>query len=185
MVPSVIAMMVWGKELYDKMIMLHTDNMAVKHAVNKQTSPCPQIMALLRKLVLICLVRNILIKAVHVPTHDNGIANSLSRVQVDRFRKLAPRAQRNTLLQSQMGFGRLSARSTQATGTVTGRGVAPGIPKGSNAFQEIRRDHHLELLWPVPAAQIISFIAYLSIKGRATATISLHVAALSYMHIAI
>lgn len=51
-----------------------------------------------------------------------------------------------------------------------------------NAFQEFRRDHHLDLLWPVPTTQLISFIAYLSIRGRATSTISLHVAAMSYMH---
>ena len=93
MIPIVIALMVWGEELSDKRIVLHTDNMAVKCAVNKQTSPCPQIMALLRKLVITCLVRNISIKAVHVPTQDNGIADSLSRFQVDRFRKLAPRAE--------------------------------------------------------------------------------------------
>ena len=43
-----------------------------------------------RKLVAICLKHNILFRAKHIPGVFNTLADSLSRLQVHTFRKLAP-----------------------------------------------------------------------------------------------
>ena len=90
MIPILFFIVAWGEELQNRRIVLYIDNMSVKFAINKQTSSCSKIMELLRKLVLICLKKNIVYKAVYVHTFDNGIADSLSRFQMGRFRKLAP-----------------------------------------------------------------------------------------------
>ena len=66
--------------------------MAVVHIINKQSSPCPRIMHLLRLLVLECLKHNVCFRAVHVPGALNDIADSLSRFQMSRFRCVAPQA---------------------------------------------------------------------------------------------
>ena len=67
-----------------------TDNIAVVHIINSQSSRCDKIMQLVRKFVCRCLMHNIWFKAVHVPGVLNDIADSLSRFQIERFRMLAP-----------------------------------------------------------------------------------------------
>ena len=47
-------------------------------------------MFFVRKLVLICLQNDILFKAKHVPGVQNTLEDSLSRLQVEKFKGLAP-----------------------------------------------------------------------------------------------
>jgi hypothetical protein len=49
-------------------------------------------MDLLRPIVLCTLKNNFMFTAKHVRGIDNGIADSLSRFQMDRFKQLAPLA---------------------------------------------------------------------------------------------
>ena len=72
--------------------MFNCDNQSVVAVINKQSALCPELMKLVRRLVIICLQNNIMFKAKHVPGIDNGIADALSRFQVERFRSLAPGA---------------------------------------------------------------------------------------------
>ncbi|XP_072178201.1 integrase/recombinase xerD homolog [Diadema setosum] len=76
----------------------------------------------------------------------------------------------------------LAQEAHRLLGQALAEGSHRAYQRAVNAFQEFRKDHHLDLSWPAPTTQIISFIAFLSIRGKATSTISLHVAALSYMH---
>jgi hypothetical protein len=46
-------------------------------------------MFFVRKLVLVCLQNNILFKARHIPGIKNSLADSLSRLQIHRFKVLA------------------------------------------------------------------------------------------------
>ena len=43
-----------------------------------------------RKLVLLCLKHNILFKAMHISGFKNTLADALSRLEVESFKKLAP-----------------------------------------------------------------------------------------------
>ena len=90
--PIALAIEVWGPLLSNKRLILNTDNMALVSVLNKQTSKEPLVMVLVRKLVLSCLKFNILLYAQHVPGTSNGITDSLSRFQMERFRTLAPQA---------------------------------------------------------------------------------------------
>ena len=71
-----------GSELADKKVLFHCDNIAVVFALNKQTSRNPQVMKLLRPMVLSLLKHNVIFKAIHVPGVKNVICDSLSRNQV-------------------------------------------------------------------------------------------------------
>ena len=90
--PIVIAVELWGGLMANKRVKFWTDNQSVVAIVNRQTSKCPHIMSLVRKLVLAALHANIQFKAAYVEGTLNGISDALSRFQTQRFRQLAPRA---------------------------------------------------------------------------------------------
>ena len=46
-------------------------------------------MIFVRKMVMVCLKNNILFRAKHIPGHKNVFADSLSRLQIQRFQQLA------------------------------------------------------------------------------------------------
>ena len=92
MVPILMAIWVWSNYFTAKKLLIHTDNMALVHILNTQTSKSVNVMSLVRPLVLLCLKQNIQIKCVHVPGYTNSIADAISRFQWDRFRKLATSA---------------------------------------------------------------------------------------------
>ena len=71
-------------------IIFFTDNFSLVHVINKTTSRDPILMVFVRGLVLTCLQNNILFRAQHVPGIHNELADSLSRLQIQRFRQLAP-----------------------------------------------------------------------------------------------
>lgn len=70
-------------------ILFFTDNEALVHVINRSSCGNPRLMFFFRHLVLACLHYNILFRARHVHGVHNQLADSLSRLQVQRFRKLA------------------------------------------------------------------------------------------------
>ena len=85
-------MVLWGHLLQGKRIVLRCDNEAVVAIINKQSSKCPQIMRLLRFLVLQCLKNSVVFLARHVAGRNNDVADALSRFQMQKFWKIAPGA---------------------------------------------------------------------------------------------
>lgn len=92
MVPVVLALYLWGKQLSQKNVVLHIDNQALVYVINKQTTKSKRLMQLVRQFVLLAMVNSINFKAFHISTNLNCIADSISRKQWDRFRQLAPGA---------------------------------------------------------------------------------------------
>ena len=92
--PTVLAVSVWADSLSNKCtcISFLSDNRAVVDIINSQTSKDTKVMHLMRKLVLSCLRHNILFRAVHISGINNNLADSLSRLQVEKFQALAPKA---------------------------------------------------------------------------------------------
>ena len=78
----------WATRLKNKRVLFYSDNESVVHVINKQTSKHKGLLALVRQLVLICLSHNIYFRARHVPGRHNVLADSLSRLQVERFLSL-------------------------------------------------------------------------------------------------
>lgn len=88
--PVVVALEIWGTNLQNKKILFNIDNQAVVAILNKISCKVPRIMYLVRRLVLLSLRFNILIKVQHIAGSSNGIADALSRCNFQPFRKLFP-----------------------------------------------------------------------------------------------
>ena len=89
--PILIAVNLWGNELVNLNLVIHTDNEALVSILNSQTvknnEPC---LILLRKFVLSCLKINLLVRAIHIKGCYNTLSDLLSRSQVAKFQYLAP-----------------------------------------------------------------------------------------------
>ncbi|XP_041916418.1 uncharacterized protein LOC121680893, partial [Alosa sapidissima] len=90
--PVVIAALLWGKEWTSKSVLIHSDNEAVVHVINNSRSKSPALSPLIRHLIWIAASYQFIIRAAHVPGCHNEIADSLSRLNFQRFRSLAPEA---------------------------------------------------------------------------------------------
>ena len=96
--PIMLALEFWGSRLANHAVLFLCDNEAVVHIINKQSSKEPNIMVLVRRLVLSALKFNILFKAKHIPGKHNNIADRLSRFQVNEARCLAPWLAKNPVV---------------------------------------------------------------------------------------
>ena len=88
--PIVLSLHLRGQELRNQRVLLVTDNEALVHVINIQPCPDKNLMFFVRRLVLVCLLHNICFKAKHIPGFQNRLADSLSRLQLETFKRLAP-----------------------------------------------------------------------------------------------
>ena len=85
------ALLTWGELIMDQKVIFFCDNTAVVAMVNNMTSSCENCMYLLRLIMLDNLIHNRRVFIKYVRTFDNYLADALSRLQFDRFWKLAPK----------------------------------------------------------------------------------------------
>lgn len=91
--PIVMAAVLWGHQWSKKRILVNCDNAATVEIINKGRSKVPFIMRFVRKLVWHEAECNFILRAKHLPSVSNTLADSLSRFQLEKFRQLAPLAQ--------------------------------------------------------------------------------------------
>ena len=84
----VAAVLAWGHHLKNLRVILFCDNRSVCSMINTTSSKCKNCMILIRLLVLKCLNFNLRVYAKFVRSKDNKIADSLSRLQFNRFHNL-------------------------------------------------------------------------------------------------
>ena len=84
----VVGVVLFGKHLMNKRIVLFCDNESVVSMVNSTSSCCKNCMILIRILVWESLTKNIRVFARHIKGSLNYFSDSLSRLQLDRFKKL-------------------------------------------------------------------------------------------------
>ena len=88
----VVACHIWADEFANKRIVFYCDNASVVSIVNSKQSRIPRVMDLVRHLTLLTLRHNFYPRERHIEGKKNDIADSLSRLQMDRFCSLAPYA---------------------------------------------------------------------------------------------
>jgi len=88
--PIVLSVIIWGHLMCNQRITFFTDNGALVHVINKSSCWDNFLMSFVRRLVFVCLQNNTLFRALHVPSIKNDLADSLSRLQIQRFRRFAP-----------------------------------------------------------------------------------------------
>ena len=89
-----IGLFIWTDQISNKRVQIHCDNVAVVYMINKTSSACKHCMHLIHLLVLRSLTFNFTVFAKYVKSKDNDQADSLSRLQFEHFRKLAPKRNR-------------------------------------------------------------------------------------------
>ena len=92
LVPIALAVCLWKNQFQGKRIQFYCDNMAVVHILNSKTAKVERVMELVRAIVKWSLLYNFHVNVLHVSSSDNGIADSVSRKQWQRFKSLAPAA---------------------------------------------------------------------------------------------
>lgn len=90
--PLLVSLYLWGDHIRNKKITFRCDNQAVVHIINTMSSKSEGVMVLLRAFTLKCLKLNVLVKAIHISGSKNGLTDALSRLQIEKFRRLAPQA---------------------------------------------------------------------------------------------
>ena len=90
--PIVIAAHVWGPNWRGLRVSFLCDNQGVANAITKRFCSDGALGGLLRSLFLAAARHSFWVSASHVPGRLNGIADALSRFQLQRFRTLAPSA---------------------------------------------------------------------------------------------
>ena len=93
--PIVVAAILWGHLWRGTRIIFMCDNQSVIDIIFKGRSKETYILKLMRRLVMCSLVNNFVMYSKHIPGIHNDIADSLSRLQLQRFRELAPGADRH------------------------------------------------------------------------------------------
>ncbi|XP_014916462.1 uncharacterized protein LOC106965081 [Poecilia latipinna] len=91
-IPIAAACCLWGRQWKRKHIVAFCDNAAVVEAINKGRSSSKSIMPFLRRITWQSVVNNFILSARHVPGHSNAIADALSRLQLQIFRRVCPSA---------------------------------------------------------------------------------------------
>ena len=84
------AILTWSADISNMRVCVFCDNESVVHMVNSTTSKCPQCMKLIRMLVLDRIIHNRRLFVKHVLSKNNGLADSLSRMQFKCFWGMAP-----------------------------------------------------------------------------------------------
>lgn len=90
--PVLVAIHIWGDYFKNKRILLHSDNRGVVYAINCQSAKSEPVVTILRHIVLQCLNLNLWLKASYLKGERNIIADSLSRLQMDKFWEIVPDA---------------------------------------------------------------------------------------------
>ena len=83
---------VWEKELKNKKIVFHWDNMVVVYSWNNHRSTDSKVLTLIRRIAMLAALNNFNLTLRHVPCVENRMADSLSRLQISAFRELNPEA---------------------------------------------------------------------------------------------
>ena len=96
--PIVVSALLWGHCWKRQRIVFLCDNEATVAILRKGRSKSPHIMPLMRKLTLLSAFHQFTILSNHVPGKQNSIADALSRLQIKRFRQMAPDALPNPCL---------------------------------------------------------------------------------------
>lgn len=92
LVPIFLAIFLWKFQFKGMRMKFSCDNQAVVQILNTKSSRSERVMSLVREIVLLSLRFDFHINAVHIPGTVNKIADSISRMQWEAFKTVAPQA---------------------------------------------------------------------------------------------
>ena len=90
LLPITLSFRMWSTKLKGSNLIFMVDNMSVVNILQSQTSNDPEIMNLLRPMVVSSMINDVQFYAFHIPGKSNTIADLMSRFQVQKAKNLAP-----------------------------------------------------------------------------------------------
>ena len=81
----VLGVAMFGLRVAGMHLAMHIDNESICHCINNAKSKDPTIMCVIRSLYYYTAIYKINYKAFHLYTHENYIADALSRLNMDLF----------------------------------------------------------------------------------------------------
>ena len=84
-----IGVLKWLKLFKNRKVLLFCNNMSVVHMINEMTLKCGHCMKLIRLIILETLLWNVKLGAKYVNTKLNGKVDALSRLDIDRFKRIS------------------------------------------------------------------------------------------------
>ena len=81
----VIAVFAWSDIMANKHVLVHSDNTPTVAVINDKFVHSPNLMHLVRFLVLHCMINNITLTVVYLPGISNQRSDALSHFQFQRF----------------------------------------------------------------------------------------------------
>ncbi|KAL6467193.1 hypothetical protein MHYP_G00249970 [Metynnis hypsauchen] len=91
--PVVNAALLWGHEYTGRVILIHSDNSAVIHIINKGHSNSLKLMPFICHLTWHSVQHQLILRAIHISGHSNAVAHSLSYFQFQKFKALSSQAE--------------------------------------------------------------------------------------------
>jgi len=181
--PIFLALELWSLQLQNKCIVFHTDNEAVMHIINKQTSKDKTLMSLVRRLVIQCLHFNILFQAQHIQGLNNVLADHLSRQQISQFLQKCPHRNPIFLSNQRSKSDDLRAIASGLIGHVLAPSTHSTYQRALQCYKDfVTKFEFASKSFPVNAEDIILFIAFCYSKGLASSTVTTYISALGYHH---
>lgn len=179
--PIVLALDLWSLQLQNKCIVFHTDNEAVMHIINKQTSKDKTLMSSVRRLVIQCLHFNILFQAQHIQGLNNVLTDHISRQQISQFLQKCPHRNPIFFYNQRSKSDDLRALSSD----LIEHALAPSTYSTYQRALECYKDFVTKIefaskSFPVNFEDIILFIAFCYSKGLASYTVTTYISALGY-----
>ena len=92
--PIVVSAHIWGPSWFRQVVLFRCDNESVVYILNSRSSTAPNVMHLLRALLMKAATHNFFFTAQHIAGSDNKIPDALSRFNWQAFHRLAPHADR-------------------------------------------------------------------------------------------
>ncbi|XP_006821480.1 uncharacterized protein LOC102808314 [Saccoglossus kowalevskii] len=92
LLPILLACLIWGNSWFGKRVMFHCNNESVVHIWSKGSTRCPYIMTLVWAIFFKAAKSNFHVMVTHIRGTNNNVADALSRLQIQRFRQIAPEA---------------------------------------------------------------------------------------------
>ena len=95
LVPIYLAFQLWAKDFQHSKIKFVVDNASVVAILQNHTSTDPDIMYMIRHMVVLALKHNIVFSAAHIPGRHNVICDLISRFQVQKALDMTPWLQKS------------------------------------------------------------------------------------------
>ena len=158
-------------------ILFFTDNKALVHVFNKQSCHDKVLKVFICKLVLICLEYNILFKPKHIPGTQNILADSLSRLQVQTFKQLAPSEINSFPTDIPLEASKLGDIITHLTKSSLQASSIPTYVRAWKLFTQFHRTLFQTACFtlPISPATTALFIAYLFECNYASLTVNTYI----------